>query len=161
MVKKIGLTQGKYALVDDEDFEKLNQYNWHANRCSSKNWYATRMWKERDDKPTTESMHRQIMGAPDNMQVDHINHNGLDNRKCNLRLCTRSQNAYNRKPRPDCSSQYKGVSFHKRYKKWEAYIRVKGKLNHLGSFDDEIDAAQAYNEAAREHFGEFAYLNDV
>jgi len=105
------------------------------------------------------AMHREIIRAPEGLLVDHIDGNGLNNRKSNLRLCTHSQNTYNRRPNRNCSSRYKGISFHKMSKKWEVAICCKGKREHLGRFDDEVKAALAYDRKAKQLFGEFAYLN--
>ena len=105
-------------------------------------------------------MHRDILKPPDHLCVDHINHNGIDNRRANLRLATHRQNSYNRIHfTKNPSSKYKGVSFRKRTKKWDAKIRYDGKNKHIGSFKDEIEAAKAYDEAAKKYQGEFAALN--
>ncbi len=105
-------------------------------------------------------MHRQIMGAPAGMVVDHVNHKTLDNQRENLRVCTQSQNNANqRKTRG--ASRFKGVAWHKRTGKWHARIGKNGRRHHLGCFNNEALAAQAYNAAALEHFGEFALLNEV
>ena len=104
-------------------------------------------------------MHRVIMDAPKGMHVDHINGNGLDNRRENLRLCTNSQNHMNRKTHRDSSSKYKGVSWNKRNSKWQAYIGSGIKRKNLGYFASESDAAKAYDIKAKECFGEFARLN--
>jgi hypothetical protein len=104
-------------------------------------------------------MHRQITSAPPGLVVDHINHNGLDNRKDNLRLCTRAQNALNQRPRKGTSSRYKGVYWHERDKRFYAQISHKGRRYHLGSYKSEIQAAKAYDKKAKELFGEFAHLN--
>jgi hypothetical protein len=93
------------------------------------------------------------------MQCDHINHNGLDNRRCNLRLCTHQQNCFNKKPKPGCTNKYKGVYRSHESKKWRAEIRRNGRKIHIGHFDYEQDAAIAYDDYAIELFGEFAYLN--
>jgi len=106
------------------------------------------------------TMHRQIMNCPMDMVIDHINHNGLDNRRANLRLATRQQNSWNIKKRPGKkSSQFKGVSFCKRDKRWEAYIIYGKKHIFIGRYDDEETAARAYDTKAKELFGEFAYPN--
>jgi hypothetical protein len=102
-------------------------------------------------------MHRLIMNAPIGYDVDHINHNGLDNRRCNLRVCTRTQNQANSKPRKK-SSKYKGVSWSNSENKWRAFIRINGKGKTIGRFDSELDAAEAYNNEAKKCFGEFAYV---
>lgn len=99
------------------------------------------------------------MQAPKGMVVDHINHNGLDNRKANLRIATFSENRRNSRKAKDTSSKYKGVSWHKNNKKWHAGININGRRKHLGSFDDEIQAAKAYDEVARKYHGEFSSLN--
>jgi hypothetical protein len=106
-------------------------------------------------------MHREIIRTPRHLVVDHINHNGLDNRKANLRPATRAQNNYNRLiiKRKDSSSKYKGVSWKKEYKKWQAQIYVNGQFKFLGYFEDEIQAAKAYDEAAKKYYGRFACLN--
>lgn len=153
-MKEIQLTQGLIALVDDEDYERLNQFKWHASKhgCT---FYANRK-KIVNKLHRCESMHWLVMGGK---FVDHIDGNGLNNQKSNLRFCTNSQNAMNKRM-PKCkSSQYKGVTFVKRDKNWRANIRKDGKLIHIGKFQIEEQAAKAYDTAAKEHFGEFAYLN--
>ena len=154
-MKKIKLTQGKFALVDDKDFEKVNQYKWHASK-SYNTFYAIR---KKDGE--TIRMHRVIMGfvKGDLRQVDHINSNGLDNRRSNLRECSNQQNQFNMKARIGCSSKYKGVSWAKGRNKWLAQIQVDDKDFHLGYFKREIDAAKAYDKKATELCGEFARLN--
>ncbi len=104
-------------------------------------------------------MHRQIMNAPAGLVVDHIDGNGLNNRKSNLRVCTQGQNSLNSRPRRNCSSRYKGVSFYKRDKIWQAQIFYNFRTINIGRFDDEVEAALAYDRKAEELFGEFAYLN--
>ena len=104
-------------------------------------------------------MHRAILNAPKGLLVDHIDGNGLNNRKSNLRLCTFAQNAHNSRPRRNSSSRYKGVCWHKLKKKWTVSIYKGGKRTYLGYYDDEIEAALAYDRKAEELFGEFAYLN--
>ena len=164
MVRQIELTRGKVALVDDEDYERLAAHKWYA-RAKSRyglTYYAMRRCCNPDIHTTTVRMHRVIMDAPPGMQVDHINGNGLDNRRDNLRLATHSQNQANRRYKaPGKSSQFLGVSWRKREKQWRAQIGINGKLRWLGRFDAEIDAALAYNEAALELHGEFASLNDI
>jgi hypothetical protein len=147
------LTQGKFAIVDVEDYEWLSQYKW----CAVKNrdvYYAHRWGDGR-----IALMHREIMGAPEGVPCDHKDHNGLDNRKSNLRLCTSAQNQYNKRPKKGCASRYKGVVWRKDEKKWRARISFKGKRIHLGDFDNQIEAAIAYDRKAEQIFGEFAYLN--
>jgi hypothetical protein len=149
----IALTQGYFATVDADDYERLSQYKWHVEK-SGNTYYAVRIEKGRAIK-----MHREILNAPDGLQCDHINHNGLDNRKCNLRLCTHQQNCFNKKPLPNRTSKYKGVLWCIEHKKWRAVIMHNGRQIHIGYFDYEQDAAIAYDDYAAELFGEFAYLN--
>ncbi len=104
-------------------------------------------------------MHRLIMNAPAGLVVDHIDGNSLNNRKTNLRICTQAQNIHNSRPRRNRSSKYKGVFWNKVNKKWSVSIRKGDKRIYLGGFDDEIEAALAYDRKAEELFGEFAYLN--
>ena len=106
-------------------------------------------------------MHREVIHPPGYLFVDHINHNGLDNRKANLRPATRSQNSFNRLIiiRKDLSSKYKGVTWGKYKKMWQARIGIYGKRKHIGFFKDEVQAAMAYDKAAKKYHGEFASLN--
>jgi hypothetical protein len=166
-MKKIKLTQGMFALVDDEDFDYLNQWKWYANKGHS-TFYAQRQVSININKQrqTAEIMHRLIMNAPAYAIIDHINHNGLDNQKNNLRICNKSENQRNSLCSRGGTSKYKGVFFHKQFslrgwKAWEAGIRYNKKRLCLGSFYTEIEAALAYNKKAKELFGEFAYLNKI
>ncbi len=105
-------------------------------------------------------MHQELVKVPDGMVVDHINHDGMDNRRANLRPATYSQNLYHRKNRSGAKySKYKGVSWKKHNRKWEARIGFEKKEIHLGYFRSEIDAARAYDRAAKKYHGEFASLN--
>jgi len=151
--KLIPLTQGKFAIVDADDYDWLNKYKWCAAKIKH-TYYATRKKKHK-----MLSMHRLILDAPPNLLVDHINHNGLDNRRKKLRLCSNFQNLLNRGPNHNSSSKYKGVYWEKAKKKFRARITLNRKSYHLGFFDDEIEAAIAYDIKAMEFFGEFAYLN--
>jgi len=159
-MKEIFLTQGKVTFVDDVNYEQLNQYRWFALRNPCGYFYAARMIFK-NNRQITIYMHREILGlSPKNKnQTDHINHNTLDNRIDNLRICTHQENAMNRKPRSNTSSKYKGVSWHKQMKKWLVHITVKKKIIHIGYFHNEIFAALAYNAAAEKYFGNFAFLN--
>ncbi len=159
--RKIGLTQGKFAIVDEEDYDRLNQYKWCAVKGGD-NFYANRNGGNRGKLSRTfiVKMHREVLNDPPGMIVDHINHNGLDNRKANLRIVTKEQNLWNsRKNISSRASRYKGVSFCKRDKRWRAHITYKKKRTFIGSFLDEQAAAKAYDEKAKQLFGEFAFLN--
>ena len=158
MSKIIPLTRGRVTLVDDADFEWLNQWKWRWQPDPPRVGYAARSIR-RNGKHTSVMMHRLILEAPSGMVTDHRNRNGLDNRKANLRLCTRSQNRTNSKKQRGCASRFKGVHWNRDRRKWQARIGPRSKRQHLGFFDDERAAARAYNAAAVEHFGEFARLN--
>jgi hypothetical protein len=152
-MKEIKLTQGKVALVDDEDFEYLNQWKWTAKQCGIF-YYAVRR-KKTDGKSIQYYMHRVILNTPTCLQVDHIDHDGLNNQKHNLRNCTCSQNRMNRIPRS--KSGYLGVYYVKHY--IVAQFPINGKMTHLGMFDTEELAAKKYDEYALKYYGEFANLN--
>lgn len=153
-MKKIKLTQGLFALVDDEDFEYLNQWKWYAAKMGN-SVYALRRIRENGIQ-TGQQMHCQIMGCK---WIDHIDGNGLNCQKYNLRKCNQQQNNWNRKPLRVSTSIYKGVSFNKDSKKWVAGIKKDGIDIHLGYHINEIEAAKIYDKKALEIFGEFAYLN--
>jgi len=148
--KLIPLSQGKFAIVDADDFEKLSQLKWHYS-----NGYAVKHGKPKI------IMHRIVCNTPDGMHTDHINGNRLDNRKCNLRVCTKNENAKNTSKRKNSTSKYKGVSWETRTKRWFCQIEVNKKSFFLGRFSSEEAAAEAYNEAALIHHGEFARLNQT
>jgi len=158
--RRIPLTQGKYAIVDPDDYKRLNKHKWHVYR-GRKTFYAARSYRKKDGRKSILPMHRQILKVPDGLLVDHINQNGLDNRKANLRPATAAQNIINRAKykNRNYGSKYKGVIWHRRYKCWQAQIKTNCKLIYLGSFKDEVEAAKAYDEAAKKYHGEFASLN--
>jgi AP2 domain/HNH endonuclease len=155
--------RGFTVTVDDEDLIRVVQAGpWFVYIRSGKTVYVRRNIRRPDGTWGTETLHRFILGITDpKIFVDHINRKGLDNRKSNLRVCTRSQNAANGKKRTawSASSPLRGVTWHKRARKWHAQIGVNGKRRHLGYFADEIAAARAYDAAAREYFGAFARCN--
>jgi hypothetical protein len=156
-MKQIQLTHGRIALVDDQDYKELSRFRWFAKTEGGIS-YAVRN-SIADGQRRTIRMHTQIMNPPRGKVCDHINHNGLDNQRSNLRVCTHSENCKNqKKPRDAKTSQYKGVYFLKEVNKWRARIGDGGKYN-LGRFLDEIEAARAYDLKARELYGEFACLN--
>jgi hypothetical protein len=155
-MKEIPLTRGFVAVVDDEDYENVNQFKWFANP-DKHTTYASRTDYSGGSKKHIK-MHRFIMGYPVGMLVDHINRNGLDNRRCNLRITTHQQNQANSISKSD-SSRFKGVSRDKRKEKWYASIRKNKKDHYIGRYDIEEDAARVYDRRAIEFFGEFARLN--
>lgn len=158
-MREILLTQGKVALVDDEDYDTLVLHKWQACKDHGGNWYAQRC------RPRTSGklihVHREVLQAPDGVFVDHRDGNGLNNTKQNLRLCTNSQNSGNAKRRKDNSSGFKGVTVNKRRygHRWVAAITCQKKTFYLGTFDDPAEAARVYDSKAKELFGEFARLN--
>jgi len=154
-VRYIGLTKGKFAIVDAADYDWLMQYRWYAFE-SNGTFYA------RGTKDHAILMHRLIMNPPKGMVVDHIDGNGLNNRRSNLRICTRRENSYNQGPRKTSNrtSQFKGVGrLPNGSGKCYAKITYKGETFNLGLYDTEIEAAKAYDRKALEFFGEFAWLN--
>jgi hypothetical protein len=156
---EIQLTRGLVALIDDEDYKLVSMYKWYAGMSGGTAYARTNTYI--NGRRTIIRMHRIIMNACREIQVDHINHNGLDNRKENLRLCTCSQNQGNRKINERSISGFKGVSWDGRDKKWVAYITRNKRTKFIGYFSQVRDAAIAYNEEATRMFGEFAYLNPV
>jgi hypothetical protein len=160
-MKEIPLTQGKVALVDDEDYEWLSQWKWLYVRSTNDLGYAARSQWLGNGKYKTIFMHRAILGAQKGHKVDHWDVNGLNNQRHNLRLATDSQNTCNQRKHRDGKSHYKGVHWDKHAAKWRATIGWRGHWKHLGLFLNEEDAARAYNVGAREYHGEFARLNDV
>lgn len=153
-MKEIKLTQGKSVLVDDWNFDWLNQWKWFAHKQKGGNYYAKRNITV-DRKQKTILMHRLIMKTPDNLEVDHSDTNGLNCTEINMRNCLHKENIRNVKPRG--VSKYKGVYFVGM--RVRSCIQVNGKRIHIGYFKTETDAAKAYDQKAIELHGEFANLN--
>lgn len=157
-MREIKLTQGQVALVDDEDYERVNQFKWYAQK--HRNTFYAKRNVFIDGRHTTQRMHRFIMG--NNLKkpmIDHGDGNGCNNQRYNLRPCTPSENMMNSVSRKNSFSIYKCVYWNKIAKKWMANIRTNGKSTHLGYFNNEIDAARAYDAACIRYFGEFAHPN--
>jgi hypothetical protein len=155
-MKTIPLTQGLVALVDDVDFDRASAHKWSATKTKT-NVYGVRKARTPAGQ-TTQLLHRFILGVTDpEIQVDHEDHNGLNCQRNNLRKCVRGENDGNRR-KARGSSQYKGVSWSKSKGKWRAYITIERTV-HLGYFTDEVQAALAYDAAARIRFGVFSNCN--
>lgn len=160
MSKRIPLTQGQVAIIDNEDYERLSKHKWCARwDPDTKTYVALRNGPRAEIPRRTIFMSREIMNPPDGKVVDHKDHNTLDSRKSNLRVCSATQNARNRIVNPNTTSGWKGVSCDKRTNKFYARIRVDGSRMYLGSFEDPMQAARAYDKAAAKHHGQFACLN--
>lgn len=159
-MKKIPLTQGEFAMVDDEDFEEINSHKWCVLRRSHTT-YAMRGITIGVGKRKTILMHREILGAKNGELCDHKDGDGLNNTRENLRICTCLENSRNSRKQKNNTSGYKGVSWSKKGKYWVAFISYMGRTINLGHFSEIKDAAKAYNAAAEEIFGEFAKLNNL
>lgn len=157
-MKEIRITRGQIALVDDNDFDSLSKYRWYC-LVQGKQRYAVRCETKTGRKI---SMHREIMGFPNSL-IDHINRNGLDNRRSNLRLASKSENARNSHRSRTAKSGYRGVYFYKHGnpKKWNARIMINCQEISLGYFKTPEEGAIAYNSAAQKYHGEFAVLNEI
>lgn len=164
-MKQIPLTKGLVALIDDEDYDRISRHKWHSQYNSkTKSWYAIHGEYVGNGRQKTIRMSREVLRAEPKQLIDHWNHDTLDNRKQNLRVCSNAQNQHNqRKHTEGVSSRYKGVSWRQRGNcgRWVVTIKINDKSVYLGSFKDEKEAAIVYNKAASIHFGEFACLNIV
>ena len=156
-MKKIPLSQGKAALVDQDDYGYLSQFKWKFSDGYAKRTVYLGGGRAKPRYKTV-SMHRLLADCPNGKEVDHINGNGLDNRKKNLRVCTHAQNMKNQGIRKNNTTGVKGVC--RKRNKFIANIWLKGKLKHLGTFEKKHDAAQARREAERKYHGEFARLDE-
>jgi hypothetical protein len=151
-MKKISLTNGGFAIVDDDNFDEIIKYSWQNNGVG----YATRG----GGRGKTIRMHRSIMDVSDpKIHIDHINMDKLDNRKCNLRLSNPSLNHANMAKQKNRSSKYKGVSWDKWTNSWKVKVRCNYKIYNIGRSNDEVEAAKMYDKKAKELFGNFARLN--
>jgi hypothetical protein len=161
-MKRIPLTKGQFALVDDEDYEWLASYNWFAMWSSvGKSFCAVRNGSRIGGrKSKTILMSRFIMNAQPEQWVDHKNHDTLDNRRKNLRVCTPRQNMLNRRKRSDNTSGFIGVRWHSITQKWQAYIKYEGTWIHLGLYKNKLVAKHVRDMEAAILFREFVYLND-
>jgi hypothetical protein len=158
-MKLIPLTQGQYAMVDDEDYDYLIQWKWYAQYDKGK-YYATRGYFDtRINNNSKIRMHNAIMNPPKNILTDHIDLNPLNNQRSNLRYAQKYENARNKSSKKNSTSKYLGVHWSTKEKRWCSQIRVNNKTKNLGRYKNEINAAKAYDTAAKIYFGEFANLN--
>jgi hypothetical protein len=161
-MKEIPITKGYTAIIDNEDFDRVKDFKWHYHGKG----YAARGYNN-NGKVVIEKMHQRIIGRPKgNMEIDHINGNRLDNRRCNLRIVTHQQNTFNshrKKPqKPGVNpSRYKGVTWRNDRNKWRSCITLNGRKYYLGLYNTEEEAALVYNEAAEKFYGEYARLNKI
>jgi hypothetical protein len=156
--RKIYLDEGIWTILDPEDYYRYAGFKWCIGGDKD-NLYAVRGRLNGPDGIKMVRLHRLIIDAPKGLLVDHRNCDSLNNRRANLRLATRSQNQCNTRKRKNTTSRFRGVCFHKFHQKWATQIFAEGKRIFLGYFDSEIEAAKAYDEAAKKYYGEFARLN--
>jgi hypothetical protein len=157
--KTILLTRGLLAQVDADDYERVSQFKWYAKAGKQGKWYAA---SDRPGKAHEQKLHRFILNAPPDIQVDHRDGDGLNCQRANLRLCTNAENQWNSGKKGDNRSGYKGVSFESGTtckRKWRACIKVNSRNISIGRFETAIEAAHAYDAKARELHGEFGFLN--
>lgn len=156
--KTILLSDGKFAVIDEADHELVSMFKWRSRNHHGIDYAWGHYYDKKTQRTKKLKMHRLIMGlgGPD---VDHVNGDGLDNRRCNLRHVTNQQNHFNQTKRTGFHSKFKGVSWDKSRRKWIAYIKKDYRNMHLGRFDSEIDASKAYDMAAISLFGSYARLN--
>ena len=159
-MKEVILTQGKIALIDDEDFLVVSQYKWFYGKINETLGYAFRA-ATIDGKRHLISLHRFILNPPNDKEIDHKNGIGVDCRKENLRIVTHAENMRNHKMHKNNMSGFRGVCWHKGRGKYDSYIKVNGKTKHLGYSASITEAVIKYNEGAIRYHGEFARLNPV
>lgn len=150
--RSIPLSKGLSALIDEDDYHIVSKYKWH----SSQGYAAATLINE--GASTSILMHRLILNPPPGYVVDHINGTRSDNRRSNIRICSHAENLCNRPMQANNTSGYKGVSWSKRKQKWQALIESKGRQIHLGYYDNKIEAAAAYAEAAKSIHGQYFKL---
>lgn len=161
-MKKIPLTQGKFALVDDEDFERVNAFKWYLGNLHGKLYALHCRWNSKTNKKETIYLHRVVLQCRKSQSIDHISGDGLDNRRVNLRKCRHGLNVRNRLKSKNNTSGFKGVGWWHNRGRWGKFvssIRHRGKLIFLGSFQSAMEAAKAYDRAAIRFHGAYAKTN--
>lgn len=156
-MKLIPLTQGYFTKVDDDDFRKYAIYRWHVGFGGKNKKYPRPMRGSHKGKYFY--LYREITNCPKGMMVDHINGDTLDNRKCNLRICNRSENLLNSSFNKNNTSGFKGVIWHSQNKKWQAKATINKKQIYFGSSNDKVEAAKMYDEGITKLFGELCFTN--
>lgn len=151
----------EYAIVSDKDYKNINRYKWVLSIVNDRKYYAVRYTKNADGKRAVIKMHRQLLNAPNDVEVDHIDNNGLNNQRSNIRLCTKIENGYNRTKYANNKSGFKGVWQEKGETKWRARIKVNKKYIHLGRHVTPEIAWEAYKEAAKKYHKEFANYKET
>lgn len=159
-MKTIILREGQNSFVDNDDYDLVNNRKWFAGGGREKK-YAMTYILDGKGKWVQISMHKMLLGSRGKMEIDHKNGNGFDNRRVNLRFATRQQNASNLGKKITCKSKYKGVVWRPDANLWRATLTKNWKQISLGYYKTEREAAIAYNEGAKKHFGEFARLNVI
>ncbi len=165
-MKEIQLTQGQVALVDDEDFERVSQFKWHAifySKYANGGRFIAARTRCTLERRWTVLLHRFIMNAQQGQIIDHIDGNPLNNQQSNLRFASHAENGRNNAYllQKHNTSGFRGVSWNKHKNGWTAQIKYDGRQSYLGLFTDKLEAAKAYNEAAKKYHGEFATLNPI
>ena len=156
-MKKINLTKEKYSLISDIDFKKINHYKWYAH-WGGNTFYAVRNFRMKNGKRKMIMMHRVIMKPPSNKEIDHIDGDGLNNQRNNLRICSHKQNLRNQGIPKNNTSGFKGVVWDKRDRRWRAQIRVNYKNIRLGSFKSKIEAHKEVVKAYKKYHKEFSRI---
>ncbi len=161
-MRNVELLRSRGAKWDKQDDALIERHTWFIGGSDGRKRYVYRQVRTKSGKQSI-YLHRELMAVPRGIEVDHINGDSLDNRRCNLRLASRLQNVANRGPNngQNKTSKYKGVSLDRRNGKWVASMYEHRRRIKIGSFDSEAEAANAYNRAALDRFGEFAYQNDI
>lgn len=159
----IPLTQGKHAIVDRVNYERLSKHKWYAMKIG-RTYYARRtkrIGRRSENKKINIYMHQEILSSLPTQEIDHIDGNGLHNKLNNLRICLHSENQKNRKPQKNGTSKYKGVFWNKKLCKWQVSISINNKTKYLGLYNNEKEAAKVYNYEAIRQYGEFVRLNII